>query len=592
MNHHHTNNGNNLPSSNGHFSSSSSNNSSPASSRIMPSSSNDGSHNFSAGNSANNSLQRGKQRFQFGNQFRNAMQDKMLNDPMASNMRELQDKMTEMNNIKAGSLSGSAGSGSAQHITVTESSSSKFNRSLSTSAGLKIPSQTHQFKRHETSPAIVEQPSQSPTDSLEENGNGPFPIVTSPVSDLTELTSADLQFSDNESISGGGLTSPNLVSTTGRGLPLVNSCLSPSVAAANHLSNRLNSMATLGNSASMFSHEERKTSSSSKTKIVTDKASTEKATTTGTQMKRMQAGDLSYEEKATASASKARLETSDGTVAEKSSGMKHHSARLMSGDMMHQESNLSSMSGAKIQGNSFGFENLNQASSSSRTSVSGGRFTHQMSHQSSSKKISVTRSSSLLNANEISQLMNTNMSIEELEKGLMQFDDLECLTPTTNVKNVENALVKYCGIMSNSVKAMKKDGSADSLSDWMSKLNDMMTKAWEVPSFGHDMGNTLCDILRNNGGLDLLIHSCVSDHRELQYNSAKLLQQCLVTENRGYVVDKGLDKVVEVAKNYTTDIRDVKKSRVGTGILEHLFKHSETTCGDVIAMGWIGHCSE
>ena len=60
--------------------------------------------------------------------------------------------------------------------------------------------------------------------------------------------------------------------------------------------------------------------------------------------------------------------------------------------------------------------------------------------------------------------------------------------------------------------------------------------------------------MRNNGGLDLLIENCVSDHPDLQYQSARLLQQCLVTENRGYVVEKGLDKVVEVAKNYTTDI--------------------------------------
>ena len=51
------------------------------------------------------------------------------------------------------------------------------------------------------------------------------------------------------------------------------------------------------------------------------------------------------------------------------------------------------------------------------------------------------------------------------------------------------------------------------------------------------------------------------------------------------MVEKGLDKVVAVAKKYTDDIRNVDQTRVGTGILEHLFKHSETTCGDVIAMG-------
>ena len=52
----------------------------------------------------------------------------------------------------------------------------------------------------------------------------------------------------------------------------------------------------------------------------------------------------------------------------------------------------------------------------------------------------------------------------------------------------------------------------------------------------------------------------------------------IISLYRGYVVEKGLDKVVTVAKLFTENMRDVEKARVGTGILEHLFKHSETTC--------------
>ena len=44
--------------------------------------------------------------------------------------------------------------------------------------------------------------------------------------------------------------------------------------------------------------------------------------------------------------------------------------------------------------------------------------------------------------------------------------------------------------------------------------------------------------------------------------------------------------MVAVAKKYTSpEVRDVQQTRVGTGILEHLFEHNESTCGDVIAMG-------
>ena len=81
----------------------------------------------------------------------------------------------------------------------------------------------------------------------------------------------------------------------------------------------------------------------------------------------------------------------------------------------------------------------------------------------------------------------------------------------------------------------------------------MMARAWKVPSFGQEICNTISNILRKNGGLDLLIDQCArQDHDELQFSSAKLLQYCiLLSENRGYVVDKGLDKVVSVAKKYT-----------------------------------------
>ena len=63
-------------------------------------------------------------------------------------------------------------------------------------------------------------------------------------------------------------------------------------------------------------------------------------------------------------------------------------------------------------------------------------------------------------------------------------------------------------------------------------------RAWRVPAFGHEIGNTLCDIIRKNGGMDLLIDNCIAQHKALQFNSAKLLQQCLITENRSEITHK------------------------------------------------------
>ena len=122
------------------------------------------------------------------------------------------------------------------------------------------------------------------------------------------------------------------------------------------------------------------------------------------------------------------------------------------------------------------------------------------------------------------------------------------------MKSVENTLVKYCSIMGSTVETMKKnDKNQDMLLKWLSKLDVMMARAWMVPAFGHEIGNYLSNILRKNGGLDLLIDLCaVVANDKLQFISAKLLNTCLVSENRGYLVEKGLDKALVVAKKYTS----------------------------------------
>lgn len=125
----------------------------------------------------------------------------------------------------------------------------------------------------------------------------------------------------------------------------------------------------------------------------------------------------------------------------------------------------------------------------------------------------------------------------------------------------------------------------------------------------------MCTVLRNGGALDILVQNCepiggdneeeeevvvvaeghgendqaneeeIEKRLEIQFLSAKLLEQCLSADNRAYVVDNGLVDVVKLATKYANQTNSVNQSRVGTGILEHLFKHSEDTCKDIINMG-------
>lgn len=164
------------------------------------------------------------------------------------------------------------------------------------------------------------------------------------------------------------------------------------------------------------------------------------------------------------------------------------------------------------------------------------------------------------------------------------FEDLERLCTSTNQKDVEMTITKYTNHLSSHIKNLTRNDSIKKAPNVLDKINELIKRAWAVPTHGHELGASLCNALRVTGGLDLLMKNCTESDKELQFSSAKLLEQCLTTENRSHVVENGLDKVVNVAcictRNTTID-----HSRVGTGILEHLFKHSEGTCSDVIRLG-------
>lgn len=92
--------------------------------------------------------------------------------------------------------------------------------------------------------------------------------------------------------------------------------------------------------------------------------------------------------------------------------------------------------------------------------------------------------------------MNTRLTIEEVRSGLENMVDLEALTHDTDSKIVESALVKYGGITNSLISCMKQGLSEEALCQCLAKANAMMEKAWQNPFFGHDIGSTLCDVLR------------------------------------------------------------------------------------------------
>ena len=307
---------------------------------------------------------------------------------------------------------------------------------------------------------------------------------------------------------------------------------------------------------------------------------------------------MCHEEKnsAFASSSKSRLEQ-DGVVAEKESGLKHKSRMQRVNDTIQQESQTAAMNANRLKIGDVTAENSTAAVASSKSSVDHTGKLTQESHASTSKnkKMSISGPSGTTTTWEqkdtkhYSDLINKKLTKDELNRYFQSFDDLDKLGHSDNYDDVENCIIKYCGVMSNTIDMMREEKNDENVCGWIKKVNNMLGAGMTVPRFGQEIAGTLCDMMKNNGGLDFVMNNLDNKHSELQYNSANLLKKVLTTDNKNYVVEKGLDKALEVTKNYTKTNKDIKKSvdhcRVATGILENLFDHSEETCGKVIEMG-------
>jgi len=148
----------------------------------------------------------------------------------------------------------------------------------------------------------------------------------------------------------------------------------------------------------------------------------------------------------------------------------------------------------------------------------------------------------------------------------IEFDDLDLMRVIAdNSADVENTVLKYSSFLENTVNNLICDNYAHlgAPNEVIDKMFDMICNAWAVPNC--KLAYALCNTLRDSGGLDMLINNCVSRDQNLKFSSARLLEQCLTTENREYVLEKGVEKVVHVVCEYKTQINSVEKLNVSTG---------------------------
>ncbi|XP_017100219.2 NAD(+) hydrolase sarm1 isoform X2 [Drosophila bipectinata] len=338
--------------------------------------------------------------------------------------------------------------------------------------------------------------------------------------------------------------------------------------------------------------QEKRMKTESKTKVVTDGFSSEQATSNSAEMKRLQAGDIDYQEKKATAAMQNRLEV-DGVKTEEKAAIVKEALSLRTGDITQQASNNVAASSISVQSDTFSADKKAISQSQQSQTMTSNGIISQNKHVSSAsqsnysmthKGVSSSGSSMIASSSQMSAMNGQMVKLTDLK-----LDDLKSLTAGSGQQEIEQTINKYSNMLTSIVSSLQDDErgltqhvAGQEKSEYLEKINEVIRRAWAVPTHGHELGYSLCNSLRQSGGLDLLMKNCVKP--DLQFSSAQLLEQCLTTENRKHVVDNGLDKVVNVAC-VCTKKSNMEHSRVGTGILEHLFKHSEGTCSDVIRLG-------
>ncbi|KAF0306819.1 Sterile alpha and TIR motif-containing protein 1 [Amphibalanus amphitrite] len=304
--------------------------------------------------------------------------------------------------------------------------------------------------------------------------------------------------------------------------------------------------------------EQKQSYSTSNKKLVTNDFSAEEATANSEQMTHLQEGDTSYRENKASSDMRAKLEM-NGITAEKGLSTRQEARQLKAKDVSHQESRSAAVAGAKLSADGFSTQKIAMEQNQQRQTKAAG-------------------------CGEPGAELQEGVATPSSPAVAFAVEELEQLERSTNPLDVNQAVIKCSHHMSTMVRSLESS-EPEKFGSIFDEMDVMLRRAWSVPTYGHELGNSLCDVMRANGGLDVLISSCNTGSKEMDLKSARVLEQCLTTENRQYVVERGLDNVVRSACRTCSEKSDEEESRVGSGILEHLFKHSEGTCSDVVRMG-------
>lgn len=82
------------------------------------------------------------------------------------------------------------------------------------------------------------------------------------------------------------------------------------------------------------------------------------------------------------------------------------------------------------------------------------------------------------------------------------------------------------------LKSAKETGESEETRKAIAELFQLVEEAWVLPTVGRQVAEEICNRIRLDGGLELLLQLQQTPAVEITYESAKLLEQILISDNR------------------------------------------------------------
>lgn len=105
------------------------------------------------------------------------------------------------------------------------------------------------------------------------------------------------------------------------------------------------------------------------------------------------------------------------------------------------------------------------------------------------------------------------------------------VSPGVNT-DVRAALDRILPSLHRAITDVKQAANPAELSRAIAEVFQLVEEAWGMPTLGRDVAKVLCDVIRLEGGLDLLLNLLYTAKLETKCQAGKLLEQILVAENR------------------------------------------------------------